>query len=123
MLTNCRRVLKEEYKGDHTSRKETYKAYYSLGAIYMQLGGRVESAYKSMTQALQVANAVYGKNSIESAAAYLAIGKIYKGEGDVCNALNHFRVAEEILSVKGDCEMRNEVMKELEILGAIFIDK
>lgn len=89
----------------------------------MQLGKKVESAYKSMTQALQAANLVYGRNSIESAAVYLTIGKIYKGENDVCNALNHFRVAEEILTKKGSSEMLVEVERELESLSKIFTDK
>jgi len=118
-----RRVMKDLYKGDYMNRKETYKIYYNIGSIYMQLGGKVESAYKNMIQALQAANLSYGRNSVESSAAYLAIGKIYKGENDMCNALNHFKVAEEILSNKEDSEMFREVEKEIKGIERMHIDK
>ena len=103
--------------------KEAYRVYYIMGISYMELGNQSMNAYSYMNKSLQSANLVYGKNSKESAEIYLILGRIYKGNGDVCNALNNFRVAVEILQRKeGNKELKNEILKEIAICDKV-IDK
>lgn len=66
----------------------------------MALGGDTATTYNYMSLALQVADAACGKGSVESAAAYSAIGKLYRESGDMYNARNHFKVAE----VRSGCD-------------------
>ena len=61
-----------------------------------------ENAYKYMNLALEIADKVCGKNSVESAETYLAIGEIYKRSGDMYNAKNNFKVANDIMKTRTD---------------------
>jgi len=92
-------LIKEIYKGKYQTRIETYKIWYGIGCAYMQTGiqNDITNAYDYMNLALQISDKLCGKDSIESGLVYLNIGKLYKMKGDLYNAKNHFRVAQDIL--------------------------
>jgi len=106
--------LKETYGDKYQQKEETYRVYYNIAAMYMKENTKLEIAYNYMNVALQIANGVFKKDSVESANAYFAIGKIYKKWGDDYNAQNHFRVASDILEgKKGQESLLAEIFKEL----------
>lgn len=106
--------MKETHGDKYQHREETYRVYYNIAALHIKEGTKLELAYNYMNVALQIANTVFGRDSVESAAAYFAIGKIYKKWDDAYNAHNHFKVARDILErKKGQEFLLGEIFKEL----------